>query len=173
MACAVCAPAPEEDVFRYENAEDGSHHYMTGEPGFDVAGGWGFKSPEGAAFELTYKANELGFQPEAEYLPVQVPDTEEVAEAKATFRTAYSAFQAKVEQAIKDAQDEEAVEVIAVEKRSAADEEEKPEVEVEVKPKPVYYQSYYYPGAHLVQVKFIDIYLYNLRKLINSIPIFS
>merc|ERR1712193_397948 len=61
-------------------------HYMTGEPGKAVEGGWTFTTDD-QAFELAYKANEGGFQPEAAHIPVPVEDTSEVAEAKAKFLT--------------------------------------------------------------------------------------
>merc|ERR1711988_707095 len=75
-----------QDVFRYEDAETGQSHYMTGEPGKAVEGGWTFTTDD-QAFELAYKANEGGFQPEAAHIPVPVEDTSEVAEAKAKFLT--------------------------------------------------------------------------------------
>ena len=59
---------------------------MTGEPGKAVEGGWTFTTDD-QAFELAYKANEGGFQPEAAHIPVPVEDTSEVAEAKAKFLT--------------------------------------------------------------------------------------
>merc|ERR1711988_975154 len=75
-----------QDVFRYEDAETGQSHYMTGEPGKAVEGGWTFTNPEGS-YELVYKADTMGFQPEASHIPVPVEDTSEVAEAKAKFLT--------------------------------------------------------------------------------------
>merc|ERR1712193_599374 len=75
-----------QDVFRYEDEETGQSHYMTGEPGKAVEGGWTFTTDD-QAFELAYKANEGGFQPEAAHIPVPVEDTQEVAEAKAKFLT--------------------------------------------------------------------------------------
>ena len=59
---------------------------MTGEPGKAVEGGWTFTTDD-QAFELAYKANEGGFQPEAAHIPGPVEDTPEVAEAKAKFLT--------------------------------------------------------------------------------------
>merc|ERR1712117_975002 len=87
------------DVFRYEDEETGQSHYMTGEPGKAVEGGWTFTNPEGS-YELVYKADEGGFQPEAAHIPVPVEDTNEVVDAKATFYSLYDEHKAKVEAAI-------------------------------------------------------------------------
>merc|ERR1719340_207011 len=87
------------DVFRYEDEETGASHYMTGEPGKAVEGGWAFTNPDGT-FKLVYKADEMGFQPEAEHIPVPVEDTNEVVDAKATFYSLYHEHKAKVEAAI-------------------------------------------------------------------------
>merc|ERR1712156_1317541 len=105
------------DVFRYEDEETGATHYMTGEPGKAVAGGWAFTNPDGT-FKLVYKAVEMGFQPEAEHIPVPVEDTNEVTEAKATFYSLFDEHKAKVEAAI--AEDAAAV-VDARRKREAND----------------------------------------------------
>merc|ERR1712238_378945 len=92
-----------DDVFRYEDEATGQSHYMTGEPGKAVEGGWTFTNPEGS-YELFYKADEGGFQPEAAHIPVPVEDTNEVTEAKTTFYSLYDEHKAKVEAAIaKDA----------------------------------------------------------------------
>merc|ERR1712037_298516 len=91
------------DVFRYEDEATGQSHYMTGEPGMAVEGGWTFTNPEGS-YDLVYKADEGGFQPEAAHIPVSVEDTNEVTEAKANFYSLYDEHKAKVEAAIaKDA----------------------------------------------------------------------
>merc|ERR1712156_453502 len=87
------------DVFRYEDEETGATHYMTGEPGKAVEGGWAFTNPDGT-FKLVYKADEMGFQPEAEHIPVPVEDTNEVTEAKATFYSLFDEHKAKVDAAI-------------------------------------------------------------------------
>merc|ERR1711971_304037 len=84
-----------DDVFRYEDEATGQTHYMTGEPGMTVEGGWTFTNPEGS-YELVYKADEGGFQPEAAHIPVSVEDTNEVAEAKAAFYSLYDEHKAKV-----------------------------------------------------------------------------
>merc|ERR1712110_1348368 len=84
------------DVFRYEDEATGQSHYMTGEPGMAVEGGWTFTNPEGS-YELVYKADEGGFQPEAAHIPVSVEDTNEVTEAKTTFYSLYDEHKAKVE----------------------------------------------------------------------------
>ena len=60
------------EVFRYSDEASKQSHFMDGEPGTKVAGGWEFESPEGKNFKMTYKADELGFQPQADYLPLQV-----------------------------------------------------------------------------------------------------
>ena len=69
---------------------------MTGEPGKAVEGGWTFTNPEGS-YELVYKADEGGFQPEAAHIPVPVEDTNEVTGAKTAFYSLYDAHKAKVE----------------------------------------------------------------------------
>merc|ERR1712209_193431 len=73
-----------KDVFRYDDEETGQSHYMTGDPGSSVEGGWAFTNSDGT-FELVYKANEAGFQPEADHIPVPVEDTNEVTELKIHF----------------------------------------------------------------------------------------
>jgi len=88
-----------DDVFRYEDAETGQSHYMTGEPGKAVEGGWTFTNPEGS-YELVYKADEMGFQPEAAHIPVPVEDTNEVVDAKAKFYSLYEEHKGIVEAAI-------------------------------------------------------------------------
>ena len=98
-----CHQRSPDDVFRYEDEATGQSHYMTGEPGMAVEGGWTFTNPEGS-YELVYKADEGGFQPEAAHIPVSVEDTNEVTEAKTTFYSLYDEHKAKVEAAIaKDA----------------------------------------------------------------------
>ena len=71
---------------------------MTGEPGKAVEGGWAFTNPEGN-YELVYKADEGGFQPQAAHIPVPVEDTNEVTEAKNTFYSLVEEHKAKVEAA--------------------------------------------------------------------------
>merc|ERR1711971_909345 len=85
-----------KDVFRYEDEATGQSHYMTGEPGKAVEGGWTFTNPEGS-YELVYKADEGGFQPEAAHIPVPVEDTNEVTGAKTEFYSLYDEHKAKVE----------------------------------------------------------------------------
>ena len=96
---------------------------MTGEPGKAVAGGWTFTNPEGT-YELVYKADEMGFQPEADHIPVPVEDTnvpvedtKEVVDAKAKFYSLYEEHKAKVEAAI--AEDAAAVVDVSRKKREA------------------------------------------------------
>merc|ERR1712110_157089 len=96
------------DVFRYEDEATGQPHYMTGEPGMAVEGGWTFTNPDGS-YELVYKADEGGFQPEAAHIPVSVEDTNEVTEAKTTFYSLYDEHKAKVEAAIAKNGDEAVV----------------------------------------------------------------
>ena len=69
---------------------------MTGDPGSSVEGGWTFTNSDGT-FELAYKADEAGFQPEAEHIPIPVEDTNEVTGAKSTFYTLYDEHKAKAE----------------------------------------------------------------------------
>merc|ERR1711971_638228 len=88
-----------QDVFRYEDAETGQSHYMTGEPGKAVEGGFTFTNPEGS-YELVYKADDMGFQPEAAHIPIPVEDTNEVVEAKTKFYSLYDEHKAIVEAAI-------------------------------------------------------------------------
>ena len=57
-----------------------------------------------------YKADEGGFQPEAEHIPVAVEDTNEVAEAKANFYTLFKEHEAKVQEALEN--DEAVAEVV-------------------------------------------------------------
>merc|ERR1719464_2222328 len=71
---------------------------MTGEPGMAVEGGWTFTNPEGS-YDLVYKADEGGFQPEAAHSPVSLEDTNEVTEAKTAFYSLYDEHKAKVEAA--------------------------------------------------------------------------
>merc|ERR1712029_87331 len=122
-----------KDVFRYVDEETGSSHYMTGDPGKSVEGGWSFTNADGT-YELVYKADEGGFQPEAEHIPVAVEDTNEVAEAKANFYTLFKEHQAKVQEALEN--DEAVAEVVEeagidVRKREA-EEEEEAEAEIEI-----------------------------------------
>merc|ERR1712223_1010251 len=90
--------ATAKDVFRYDDEETGQSHYMTGDPGTSVEGGWAFTNPDGT-FELVYKADEGGFQPAADHIPISVEDTNDVAEAKTIFYTLFEEQKAKVEAA--------------------------------------------------------------------------
>merc|ERR1712004_454940 len=124
-----------KDIFRYGNEETGQSHYMTGEPGKKVEGGWTFTNADGT-YKLVYKADEGGFQPEAEHIPVAVEDTNEVAEAKANFYTLFKEHEAKVQEALENddvAVAEVGVEaVIDVRKREAAEyDDDEAEAEVE------------------------------------------
>merc|ERR1711983_552512 len=121
-----------KDVFRYVDEETGSSHYMTGDPGKSVEGGWSFTNADGT-YELVYKADEGGFQPEAEHIPVAVEDTNEVAEAKANFYTLFKEHEAKVQEALEnDGAVAEVVDeaVIEIRKREAEGEGEA-EAEIE------------------------------------------
>jgi len=84
-----------KDVFRYEDEETGQSHYMTGEPGKAVEGGWKFTNGDGT-FELVYKADEAGFQPEADHIPVHGEDTVEVKEAQTQFYNLYKEAEARI-----------------------------------------------------------------------------
>merc|ERR1711976_306386 len=84
-----------KDVFRYDDEKTGQSHYMTGDPGASVEGGWAFTNPDGT-FKLVYKADEGGFQPAADHIPVAVEDTNDVTEAKSTFYTLFKEHEAKV-----------------------------------------------------------------------------
>ena len=98
-----------QDVFKYEDEDTNQMHYMSGVPGQDVEGGWQFESPEGKSFELTYKANAMGFQPVAEYLPVgpdPIEDTVEVKEAKTNFYSMFKAMEERVKE-VKDGEEQE------------------------------------------------------------------
>merc|ERR1712079_493861 len=90
--------ATAKDVFRYDDEETGQSHYMTGDPGTSVKGGWAFTNPDGT-FELVYKADEGGFQPAADHIPISVEDTNDVAEAKTSFYTLFEEHKAKVAEA--------------------------------------------------------------------------
>merc|ERR1739848_805843 len=114
-----------KDVFRYEDEETGQSHYMTGDPGQSVEGGWKFTNGDGT-FELTYKAYEEGFQPTADHLPVSPDDTNEVSEAKTAFYSLYEEAKARVAEAVAAAETAETVEtaetaekVVEVSKREA------------------------------------------------------
>lgn len=96
LVCANFVTA--KDVFRYVDEETGQSHYMTGEPGTSVEGGWTFKNADGD-FELTYKADDMGFQPQAKHLPIPVDDTVEVTEAKNKFYALFEEAKAKVAEA--------------------------------------------------------------------------
>ena len=87
-----------KDVFRYVDEETGQSHYMTGDPGQSVEGGWTFTNADGS-FELVYKADKMGFQPEAAHLPIPVEDTNEVTEAKTNFYTLFEEAKAKAAEA--------------------------------------------------------------------------
>ena len=69
---AGLAYARPGDVFRYADENTKQSQYMEGEPGTKVSGGWAFETPEGNNYEMTYKADEMGFQPKADYIPLQV-----------------------------------------------------------------------------------------------------
>merc|ERR1711953_971250 len=116
-----------KDVFRYVDEETGDSHYMTGDPGKSVEGGWSFTNADGT-YELVYKADEGGFQPEAEHIPVAVEDTNEVAEAKANFYTLFKEHEAKVQEALEDG---EAVPEVGVEAVIEVRKREAEEAEVE------------------------------------------
>ena len=92
----------------------------TGDPGKSVEGGWTFTNADGT-FELVYKADEGGFQPEAEHIPVAVEDTNEVADAKVAFYSLYKEQEAKVKAALEEEDVEVEDAVVEVAKREAED----------------------------------------------------
>merc|ERR1711920_330007 len=118
LMLAGCATA--KDIFRYVDEDTGSTHYMTGEAGKAVEGGISFTADD-MEYALTYKADENGFVPTADHLPVSVvetrvapEDTNEVAEAKTKFYKLYEEQEMRVAEAIA-----EAAAVKDVKKRSA------------------------------------------------------
>lgn len=82
-----------KEVFRYEDKETKQSHYMEGNPGNSVNGGWEFVAPEGVNYELEYVANNKGFQPQANHIPNPVKETKEVAKAKAEFMSRFKAME--------------------------------------------------------------------------------
>ena len=90
--------ATAKDVFRYDDEETGQSHYMTGDPGKAVEGGWAFTNSDGT-FDLVYKADEMGFQPEREHIPIPADDDKEVAGARAKFYSLFDEHKAKLEAA--------------------------------------------------------------------------
>lgn len=89
--------AHSQPVFRYDDTETGQSHYMEGEPGMSVNGGWEFVAPEGGNYQMNYIANENGFQPQGDHIPVHVDDTEDVKSAKTQFYTIFDETNAKME----------------------------------------------------------------------------
>ena len=85
-----------KEIFRYEDSDSKQLHYMEGEPGNAVNGGWEFVAPEGVNYELNYIADGNGFQPQGDYLPVHVDDTEDVKKAKVQFYKAFDETDAKL-----------------------------------------------------------------------------
>merc|ERR1712223_938801 len=107
LMLAGCATA--KDIFRYVDEDTGSTHYMTGEAGKAVEGGFSFTADD-MEYALTYKADENGFVPTADHLPVAVvetrvppEDTNEVKEAKANFDKLYEEAKMRTEEAIAEA----------------------------------------------------------------------
>jgi len=105
-----------KDIFRYE--EDGQSHYMTGEAGKAVEGGWTFNT-DGEEFALTYKADEGGFQPQADHIPVAVVETKvpvektnEVLEAEAKFYALFKEAKMRAEEGAEAAEASEVVKEI-------------------------------------------------------------
>jgi len=121
-----------KDVFRYVDDESGQSHYMTGEPGKSVEGGWTFTNADGS-FELVYKADENGFQPKAEHIPEPVVDTNEVVEAKANFYSLYKEHEAKVVEALEGAKEAVMEAVVDVRRKRETEETEAVEENMEAK----------------------------------------
>jgi len=55
---------------------------LNGEPGVNVDGGFGFVDEDGNGFDLTFVADENGYQPQGEGLPVAPEEPAEVREAR-------------------------------------------------------------------------------------------
>jgi len=91
----VAINANSKEVFRYEDEETKQSQFMEGEPGTSVNGGWQFVAPEGLAYELEYVADNNGFQPKANHIPLPIEDTNEVAEAKAEFLSRFKSAKNK------------------------------------------------------------------------------
>ncbi|XP_022909082.1 endocuticle structural glycoprotein SgAbd-4-like [Onthophagus taurus] len=51
------------------------------EPGIDAQGGFQYTAPDGTPIQLTYRADENGFQPQGAHLPVPPPIPEAIARA--------------------------------------------------------------------------------------------
>jgi len=109
------------EVFRYEDTEAGLSHYMEGEPGTSVNGGWEFVDPEGANYELNYVADANGYQPQAKHIPVHVDDTEDVKNAKVQFYKMFDETSAKLEALNTKRVEREAVEPVAEAKPEAVE----------------------------------------------------
>lgn len=98
-----------KDIFRYVDEETGQSHYMTGLAGKAVEGGFAFNT-DGKEYALTYKADEGGFQPRADHIPVAVietrvpvEDTNEVVEAKNKFYALFEEAKKRSEEAAAEA----------------------------------------------------------------------
>jgi len=84
--CLVCAaPVSTISIFRAVDEETGQMQWMDGNPGVKVNGGHSYEGPNGTIFNLTFTADENGYQPEGSHLPTQVEDTKEVQDAKTAF----------------------------------------------------------------------------------------
>ena len=116
------------EIFRYDDTETGQAHFMEGDPGSSVTGGWEFSAPEGDSFKMSYAADENGFQPQGDHLPAHVDDTEEVKLAKTQFYKAFEETSDKLE----------ALNGYRVEREA----EDEPEAEVEAE-KPAHYAPFY------------------------------
>lgn len=83
-----------------------------------MEGGWTFTNGD-QTFELVYKADEGGFQPEAEYIPIAVEDTNEVTEAKTQFYSLYEEAKARALEAPDDDVENAEEAIVEVSKREA------------------------------------------------------
>ncbi|EDV96128.1 larval cuticle protein 3 [Drosophila grimshawi] len=98
LACAAAAPRTEADasiqVTRLEsNADpDGNYSYNiektdgsavseTGQAGHSAVGSFSYTSPEGVPVHVSYVADENGFQPQSDLLPVAPPIPFEIQRA--------------------------------------------------------------------------------------------
>lgn len=97
MACAVAAPRPigeDAQVVRYDiqaetdgsfssNVEltDGTILSQEGQGGVYAKGLVSYTSPEGIPIQLTYVADENGYQPQSDVLPIAPPIPEDIAKS--------------------------------------------------------------------------------------------
>ncbi len=98
-------------MFSYETKDDESgvvtgYHYLNGDPGVRVDGGFGFTDEEGRSYDLTFEADENGYRPSADFLPQAPEEPEEIREARANFYSLWEAIAAE-HQALREEAGEE------------------------------------------------------------------